>query len=215
MCYRNGFLGVILYLISASNVGAQEYLSWAVGDTNIHPPQPRLMCPAGSFIRSVVVRQDEWLAYVQIYCGPPSGTPPEVPGPAAGGDGGSGSHASMLTCPSRSFVDGITGLRTRVVRGNQIPNVIEFFAADPQFFCGTYSSPGAIVLNDIRFKRSRDNDHSVSYDEMNSLYPQPGLQERFHCPVGSAAKGLWYKLGGVQKDDIQTVGLICDALPPP
>lgn len=55
----------------------------------------------------------------------------------------------------------------------------------------------------------------MTYYEMNSIYQNPGIQARFHCPPQWAANGIWYKLGGAKVDDIQTIGLICAPLPPP
>jgi hypothetical protein len=204
-------------LLDALNAAPREYTGWAVGDVDVHPPQPKLVCPAGSFIRSVSVTQDEWLAHIGIYCQTPdklvSTDPreqmsPGTPGPDAGGDGGSGAHSATLTCPS-SFVDGLTGLVTHVRR--TIPLVLERFAADPRFFCGTYAEPGATVLKDEQFRRSGDD--AVRYQEMNSIYPT--LQANFRCPRHWAATGIWYKLGGAKRDDIQAFGLICAALPAP
>lgn len=222
--------------IPADGIGpaADEYVSWAIGDTHVHPPQPRLMCPAGKFVKSVWVRQNEWLARIKIYCagasesfrpagtkevyeaqvqaaeakqGPPFGV--GTPGPEAGGNGGSGAHGYSIECPEGYLVDGITGLNTTVNR----PYGNESFAADPHFFCGSYREPGAQVLSDSKFVRS--GDRWVAYADMNSLYPDPGIQARFHCPPRWAATGMWYKLGGAKRDDIQTVGLICEPLPPP
>jgi hypothetical protein len=202
-----------------SSTGAQEYIGWAVGDVDVHPPQPRLDCPAGSFIRSISVTEDEWLARIAIYCvtsaqltstDPRTSIYPGTPGLDAGGDGGSGAHTAMLTC-SNGVVDGLTGLRTQVWPATIVPKA--FYAADPRLFCGTYSSPGASVIRDTQFQRSGDN--AVSYLEMNSIYPDPGIQARFRCPARWGATGIWYKLGNAKKDDIQAFGLICGALPAP
>lgn len=143
-----------------------EYITWAVGDTNVHPPQPRLMCPQGKFIKSVWIKQNEWLARVKIFCAgaserfltgnkkedyknaelnqsaaaenQPYGT--GTPGPEAGGNGGTNSHGISIGCPETYVVDGITGLNTRVTR----PYGNEYFAADPHFFCGS-SNAAAIA----------------------------------------------------------------------
>jgi hypothetical protein len=133
---------------------------------------------------------------------------PGTPGPDAGGDGGSGAHSTTLTCPG-SFVDGLTGLVTHVNR--VVPLVVERFAADPRFFCGTYAAPGGTVIKDTQFRRS--GDAAVSYQEMNSIYPT--LQANFRCPRHWAATGIWYKLGGAKRDDFQAFGLICAVLPAP
>lgn len=215
------FAGLQLFTIgpSMSAQAAGEYIGWAVGDVGVHPPQPQLVCPAGSFIRSVSVTQDEWLAHIGIYCQTPNqlqSTDPKMqmsggtPGLDAGGDGGSGAHSATLTCPN-SFVDGLTGLRTSVQRLS--PLVLQYFAADPRFFCGTYSAPGATVIRDTQFRRSGDN--AVRYLEMNSIHPSPEAQAKFRCPRRWAATGIWYKLGGFKNDDIQAFGLICGALPAP
>jgi len=202
-----------------SSAGAQEYIGWALGDVDVHPPQPRLDCPAGSFIRSISVTEDEWLAHIGIYCvtaAQLSSTDPRMamyPGMAgldAGGDGGSGAHSAMLTC-ANGVVDGLTGLRTQVWPATIVPK--KFYAADPRLFCGTYSSPGASVIRDTQFQRSGDN--AVRYLEMNSIYPDPGVQAKFRCPPRWAATGIWYKLGNAKNDDIQAFGLICGALPAP
>ena len=209
--------GELAAALGAGNVAPSEYIGWAVGDRDVHPPQPQLVCPAGSFIRSVSVTQDEWLAHIGILCQTPDKLvstdqreqmSPGTPGPDAGGDGGSGAHSTTLTCPS-SFVDGLTGLVTHVRR--IVPLAVEHFAADPRFFCGTYSAPGATVLKDAQFRRSGDD--AVTYQEMNSIYPT--LQANFRCPRRWAATGIWYKLGGAKRDDIQAFGLICGALPSP
>ena len=221
---------------SSSTTLAQdnEYISWAIGDTKVHPPQPRLMCPEGKFIKSVSIRQNEWLAHIKMFCASPNAaisTPTSkeemvraqqeatvreaqgegngTPGPEAGGDGGSQAHRTAINCPENYLVDGITGLKTGVSRWYGAEN----FAADPHFFCGAYNMPGAVVVSDSNFKRSGDS--FVSYQEMNSLFPDPGIQARFHCPARWAANGMWYKLGGAKSDDIQTLGLICAPLPSP
>lgn len=195
-----------------------EYISWAIGDTKVHPPQPRLMCPGGTFIKSVSIRQNEWLAHIKIFCAaansvtsaPTSkeelmriekeasvrqvqGEGNGTPGPEAGGDGGSKAHKTAINCPGSYLVDGITGLIAGVSRWYGAEN----FAADPHFFCGAYNTPGAVVVSDNDFKRS--GDAFVGYSEMNSLFPDPGIQARFHCPPRWAANGMWYKLGGIKK----------------
>ncbi|MBV9993718.1 MAG: hypothetical protein JO127_00765 [Caulobacteraceae bacterium] len=211
---------LLLWLPTSPLASGEDYYGWAVGDPTVHPPTTELRCPNGMFIKSIVGRENEWLAHIQIYCAAvaapdldkggalfPSGNA----GPDAGGDGGSDAHGFTLTCPGR-VVDGLTGLLATATKVYQTLSLKEFkFAADLHAYCGGWNAPGQAVVQDTKFSRGS----TVIYREMNALYPDAATQAHFHCPPNWGAVGLWYGLGNVARDDIAAVGLICRQLPVP